>query len=243
MYEMTCRIRFSETDKTGRLSMNGLLRLFQDCGYEHALDRGFGSDFTRRTHCTWYLLSWEIEALDMPYAGEEVVLKTFIYDMQESLAKKSIAMYDRRGRCLAKGDTVWVYMNIERQEPSLLQEYADRWLPEDFGDRTDESTMRRRILIPQDGVMLTPCKINDYLLDTNGHANNVRLTELAMSIAGADDGRCRILRAEFKSQVEEGSTIHPYMRKDYHNNSMAITVVFCGERRIPKAAFYFSSPR
>lgn len=243
MYEMTCRIRFSETDKTGRLSMNGLLRLFQDCGYEHALDRGFGLGYTQTTRCTWYLLSWDIESIDMPYAGEEVVLKTFIYDMQESLAKKSIAMYDMGGKCLAKGDTVWVYMNIDLQKPVLPEKDAMGWLPEDFGERLDDPAPRRRIAVPQDGMRLTPYKVNEYLLDINGHANNVRLTELAMSMVGVDDGRCRTLRAEFKGQVVAGSTIYPYIRKDYHDNNIFITVVFCDEKRITRAVFYFSSPK
>ena len=110
MYEASYRVRFSETGKDGKMSMNGVLRLFQDCGYEHALDRGFDPDFTNRTHCTWYLISWNISIIDAPCAGDEIVLKTYIYDMQESLAKKYIAMYDKGGKCLAKADTVWVYM-------------------------------------------------------------------------------------------------------------------------------------
>lgn len=49
MYEASYRVRFSETGKDGKMSMNGVLRLFQDCGYEHALDRGFGP-ILRRGH-------------------------------------------------------------------------------------------------------------------------------------------------------------------------------------------------
>ena len=46
MYEMSCKVRFSETDRNGVMSMNGLLRLFQDVGYAHALERGFGLEYT-----------------------------------------------------------------------------------------------------------------------------------------------------------------------------------------------------
>ena len=54
----------------------------------------------------------------MPRAGEEITLRTCIYDMRASLAHKSIAMYDRGGGCLAVGDTMWVYVNVDRQEPA-----------------------------------------------------------------------------------------------------------------------------
>ena len=80
MYEMSCKVRFSETDRNGVMSMNGLLRLFQDVGYAHALERGFGLEYTGRTRCTWYLLSWQIEAFRMPRAGEEITLRTCIYE-------------------------------------------------------------------------------------------------------------------------------------------------------------------
>lgn len=243
MYEISCRVRFSETDKYGKMSMNGVLRLFQDCGYEHALDRGFGFDYTQRTHCTWYLISWDIEIIDAPHAGDEIVVKTYIYDMQESLAKKYIAMYDKNGKCLAKADTVWVYMNVDTQRPTIPDRNNMGWLPQDFGDRPDGNLPRKRIAMPSGGMKLGACKINDYMLDTNGHANNVRLTELAMSLVGADDGKCNYLRAEFKRQVIPGSTVNASVKKDYYDGHSTVTVVLSEFGKPENAVFYFSSPK
>lgn len=243
MYEASYRVRFSETGKDGKMSMNGVLRLFQDCGYEHALDRGFGPDFTKRTRCTWYLILWNISIIDAPCAGDEIVLKTYIYDMQESLAKKYIAMYDKCGKCLAKADTVWVYMNIDTQAPALPDRNDMGWLPQDFGDRSENDAPHQRIKVPQDGMKAGPYRINDYLLDTNGHANNVRLTEFAMSVAGADNGKCNYLRAEFKRQVMAGSAIIASIKKDYHDDCLTTTVVFSETGKQENAVFYFSSPK
>lgn len=78
----------------------------------------------------------EYTIIDAPCAGDEIVLKTYIYDMQESLAKKYIAMYDKCGKCLAKADTVWVYMNIDTQAPALP-------------DRNDMGWRRRTLAIDQ----------------------------------------------------------------------------------------------
>lgn len=227
MYTMEARIRLSETDRAGKLSMNGLLRLFQDCGYSHAQDRNFGLEYTKRTNCTWYLLSWQIHALNMPFVGETVQIRTCIYDKQASLAYKSIAMYNAAGECLAVGDTMWVYMNVLRQEPS--EPSGESWLPEDFGEKMEPSVfpvLSRRISVPQNfcGMeSMEPCRISPFLLDTNGHANNVRLTELAMRLCGADDG-CRHLRAEFKRQIKADSTVYPFMKRTEENGN--IVVVF-----------------
>ena len=74
MFWKKFEIRFSETDESGCLSMSGLLRLFQDVGYFHALARGRGNTPVRTSSGTvpapaenqkrtWYLLSWHIEAM------------------------------------------------------------------------------------------------------------------------------------------------------------------------------------
>lgn len=255
MYEMSCKVRFSETDRNGVMSMNGLLRLFQDVGYAHALERGFGLEYTGRTRCTWYLLSWQIEAFRMPRAGEEITLRTCIYDMRASLAHKSIAMYDRGGGCLAVGDTMWVYVNVDRQEPAEPDEdTAAGWLPEDFGGRIVENCrtedravpMSRRIRVPVDGKRLGDCVTEGYILDTNGHANNVRLTELAMRLAGADNGSCVRLRAEFKEQVKAQSVICPVLKTDVidcgdETGGMAVnTIAFKDTAGNVKAVFEFA---
>lgn len=208
MYSMNCRIRYSETDMTGRLSMNGLLRLFQDAGYNHAIDRNLGIEYTKRTGCTWYLLSWNIWSISMPAAGEWVTVSTYIYDYQASLAYKGIELRDGSGRLLAAGDTKWVYMDIERQEPAEAPE--GQWLEDDFGKKAEMPKVSRRIEVPNDMRMAEKVFVKPYLIDTNGHGNNVKLTELAMSVSGADGG-CERLRAEFKRQVRKGTFVYPYI--------------------------------
>lgn len=208
MYNMNCRIRYSETDSSGKLSMNGLLRLFQDVGYNHAIDRNLGMEYTKKTRCTWYLLSWQICSINMPSAGQEVIISTYLYDYQASLAYKSIVLKDLEGRLLAVGDTMWVYMNIDKQEPDVAPE--GQWLDTDFDKKAEMPPMSRRITVPKDLKLTEKQFIKPYLIDTNGHANNVKLTELAMSISGADAG-CSTLRAEFKKQVQKDTFIYPYI--------------------------------
>ncbi len=254
MYEMSCSVRFSETERNGVMSMDGLLRLFQDVGYAHALERGFGLDYTRRTRCTWYLLSWQINAFRMPRAGEKIRLATCIYDMRASLAHKSIAMYDAGGNCLALGDTMWVYMNVDRQEPVVPENIVGDalqgggvWLNEDFDRKIEPfgtnmpSSASRRIKMPADSTQMPPCRIEPYLLDTNGHANNVRLTEFAMRISGADNESCRGLRAEFKEQVKADSMVYPLIKKDRHDNETVTTIAFKNDADHTMAVFEFTA--
>lgn len=251
MYEFGCRIRFSEIDKSGRLSMHGLLRLFQDCGYNHAVDRGLGLEFTRKTNCTWYLLSWNIVKFEMPYVGQEVIIKTCIYDMQASIAKKSIAMYGTDGRMLAYGDTMWAYMDVSKMQPSIPD--AGLWLQTDFGSKIElkrelvqasdekyeeylEKIKSKRLRVIGQLKEIVTYPVTDYLLDVNEHANNVRLTELAMQAINVDYG-CSHLRAEFKSQVKQNTDIHVWVSDKAENGSKNRLVVFKSDSNEVMAVF------
>ena len=210
MFEHKTRIRFSEIDKTGRLSMHGLLSLFQDIGYQHALNKGQGMDYTLRTGCTWFLLHWNIEAVSMPSVGQEVYVKTCVYSQQSSLAQKSVWMEDMDGNILAKGDTMWAYFNVIEQHAA---HYAkENWWVEDFGEKVELTDKARRINLPKDLTALPQVMVDDYLLDTNEHANNVRLTELAMRLTGKDFGTTH-LRAEFREQSPAYKYIYPFTAK------------------------------
>ena len=95
--------------------------------------------------------------------------------------------------------------------------------------------------MPADSTQMPPCRIEPYLLDTNGHANNVRLTEFAMRISGADNESCRGLRAEFKEQVKADSMVYPLIKKDRHGNGTVTTIAFKNDADHTMAVFEFTA--
>lgn len=240
MFEQNCQIRFSEIDQTGHLSMEGLLRLFQDIGYAHAQERNLGTDYTREHHFTWYLLSWNIHAIDMPKLGEHVTMKTWFYKLQGTLARKNVMMYDDHGKCLAAADTMWVYIDVETQKPAMAP--AGQWPKEDFSDRSSlVSDGARRIPLICVGaepvIALPPKQVTAYLLDPNHHANNTKLVELAMHVSGISDMNCHVLKAEFKRQILPDITIYPYKEE----RDGEILVAFKDEDNQDYASFVFQA--
>ncbi len=237
MYTLNFRIRFSEIDSTGRLSMDGLLRLFQDVGYLHAQDRGLGVEFTERTRRTWYLLSWQIHKINMPFAGEDVIIETGIYNISGSLAKKSIVMKNKGGDILAVGDTMWAYVDIDKGLPVEMDD--ELWLKEDYTDHRDEHipVLSRRIKLYENMKAESQVQITPYYIDTNAHANNVRLTELAMQVCGYWDKDVAALRAEFKNQVKMDTVIYPYSYRD----DKEMTVVFSDSKGNTFSVFWFEA--
>lgn len=233
MYEIKHRIRYSETDFTGRLSMQGLLRIFQDCSYLHAEDRGLGVDFQTETRCAWFLLSWCIKLAEPPRLSEYVTVQTYFYYMHGSIAKKRISMKNKQGEELAYADTLWGYVDTQTEQPATCS--PELWDSTDFDVLPDGSAPEpRKIKMSSDTKKLGSFCVYPYLIDTNGHVNNVRFTELAMKLAGAEVG-CRFLRAEFLRQAFPDSIICP----EICTNGGRVAVSVNGTDGDPYAIFEF----
>ena len=60
MYTFDSRIRYSETDSEGKLTMASLINYFQDCSTFQSEDLGVGLEYFRENHMVWVLSSWQI---------------------------------------------------------------------------------------------------------------------------------------------------------------------------------------
>lgn len=58
MYAFDSRIRYSETDSEGYLTLDALLNYFQDCSTFHSEDVGLGIGYMKEIGQVWVLSSW-----------------------------------------------------------------------------------------------------------------------------------------------------------------------------------------
>lgn len=206
MYSWDTRVRFSETGPDGKLTMAGLLALFQDAGYQHAEDRGLGVSYTRAERKTYYLLSWNIAAYDMPPVGEQVRISTWFCRAAGPLAGKSLTMTGNDGRLLAVGNTRWVFMDLALGIPA--DPPAHLWGEEPLAPSVTLPPFPRRILMPGDATPGEPFPVSEADTDTNAHVNNVRFVALAARAAGIP-GNLRGLSAEYRRQARVGDLLCP----------------------------------
>ena len=200
------RIRYSETDATSSLSMSGLLRLLQDLNYLAVEDAGRGIGYQMAHRAAWYLLSWDVCLCDPPRLSDPYRFTASFYRRSGSLAKKYMTLHGCDGALLATADTRWAFVDTVTGEPLPCPE--DYFGDDPLTDPPKSEGSGARIRLPKDAVPLSPVTVGAYLIDENGHANTVRLTELAMALAGFDTG-CRRLRAEFLRQTREGDCLTP----------------------------------
>ena len=74
MYTFESRIRYSETDSEGKLTIASLINYFQDCSTFQAEELGLGLDYLKERHMVWVLSSWQIVAERYPKLCEKVTI-------------------------------------------------------------------------------------------------------------------------------------------------------------------------
>lgn len=60
MYTFGSRIRYSETDEYGKLTLTGIMNYLQDCSTFQSEDIGLGISYLTEHHQAWWLSSWQI---------------------------------------------------------------------------------------------------------------------------------------------------------------------------------------
>ena len=208
MYTFDSRIRFSETDSEGKLTLLGLLNYFQDCSTFHSEEVGLGLKFMKEKRLAWVLSSWQITTERYPELGEKVTIGTIPYGIRSFMGYRNFFMLDRQGNYLAKANSLWALINLESGKPvAASQEMLEGYRPEpqlemDYADR--------RIPVPQGGRILEPITVGPHLLDTNRHVNNGQYVAIAEDFLRQGQ-KIRQMRAEYKKQAFLGDVFHPYL--------------------------------
>ncbi len=209
MYSFFSRIRYSECDAEGRLSLIGLLNYFQDCSTQQSEDLGIGVEVLHRRGALWVVNSWQIDILRWPALGEKVEAVTIPYDIKGFFGKRNFCMKDENGEYLAKADSFWTYISDKtgsplRIPPDILNGYV-------MEEKLDMDYQGRKIDYPKDGAGAVKGKavpVTEYLLDANHHVNNGKYVEIATGFVREADNIDR-LRVEYRKQAFLGETMYP----------------------------------
>ena len=149
MYQFDSRVRYSETDEEGRLSLTGILNYFQDCSTFQSEDLGMGVRYLTEHGRAWWLTSWQIVIDRYPVLGEKIVISTWPYDFKGIYGYRNFTLQDQEGGYLARAASVWFFFDTVRQKPARIT-------PEDirgYGEAQPRLTMdyaSRKIALPEE---------------------------------------------------------------------------------------------
>ncbi|MBE5870246.1 MAG: acyl-[acyl-carrier-protein] thioesterase [Lachnospiraceae bacterium] len=214
MYQFETRIRYSEVDKNGRLTLPGMLNYFQDVCTFQSEDAGVGTLYLRRKGLAWVLNAWQIDILKTPVLCDAVQVATIPYDMKGFLGYRNFCMKDSRtGEVLAVANSIWTMMDLEKQRPCRVPEEIMQAY--ELSERLDMEYAKRKILLEGEGRKEGNIVVLAHHLDTNRHVNNGQYVQMAMDFLKPDTLVVR-MRAEYKKSAVLSDVIVPvvYERKD-----------------------------
>ena len=205
MYRLDSRIRYSETDEEGFLTMTGIINYFQDCSTFQSEDCGVGLEFLKNEHRAWLVSSWRIIADQYPRLGDRVQIVTWPYASKGIYGYRNFAILDKEGNYLVKASSVWFMCSTDTLLPVRVREedvapYGAEEPPLEMGEAP------RKIALPQTFIQGEPVTINRYHIDTNHHVNNAQYVDIARELvpSGTEIGE---IRAEYRKAAVLGDEI------------------------------------
>ena len=208
MYAFESRIRYSETDSEGYLTLDALLNYFQDCSTFHSEDVGLGIGYMKEIGQVWVLSAWQIVVSRYPKLGERVKIVTLPYELKAFLGYRNFAMLDEQGEYLAKANSLWSLLDVRTGKPVMVNEAMQKGYATD--EKLEMEYAPRKITVPQGGELQEPIVVKKHHLDTNHHVNNGQYVNIAMEYL-PDDFVIYQMRAEYKKQAFLDDVLYPYI--------------------------------
>ena len=206
MYTFESRVRYSETDCEGKLTMASLINYFQDCSTFQSEDLGLGLEYLKQRHLVWVLSSWQIVVDRYPKMGERVTIGTLPYEIKGFLGYRNFFMKEESGAYIARANSLWSLLNTETGRPAaVLEEMLKGY---QLSEKLDMDYAPRRIAIPGEGIVKEALVVKKHHLDTNHHVNNQQFIDMAMGYL-PDDFRVGQVRAEYKKQAFLNDVLTP----------------------------------
>ena len=109
MYTFDSRIRYSETDETGALSLLGVINYLQDCSTFQSEDIGLGVEYLEEKKRAWLLSSWRIVIDRYPVLGERIKIGTWATSSKGIYGYRDFVIMDQDGNYLVRAESIWFF--------------------------------------------------------------------------------------------------------------------------------------
>lgn len=228
MYCFKSRVRYSETDKNGFLTLQGILDYFQDASTFHSEDLGVGIEYLAKHNMLWVLSSWQIVVERYPKMGEEIEIVTFPYGFKGFFGLRNFYISDKEGQKIAYANSVWTLMDMSANRPSRpLTEMIEKY---ELEEKLQMEYAPRKIEMEGSGERQETIVVKTHHLDMNNHVNNGQYIGIALD-ALQREIPVKQMRAEYKKSAVLHDEMIPYIV----TNSDTIVVKLCDKNNEPFA--------
>lgn len=209
MYIFDGRIRYSEVDRSRRLTAEKTIDYFQDCTSFQSEDLGIGLDYMAERGIAWVINYWQIQFFRRPVMGEAVRIGTQPYEFKGLMGLRNFMMETRDGERLAVANSVWTLLDMEKMYPVRVpEEIIEKY---ELAPKLDMEYSPRKIAVPKGGGEIKEdVVVRRHHLDTNRHMNNAQYVHFAVMVLPVE-AEIRELRVEYRKQAMLGDAITPVL--------------------------------
>lgn len=206
MYELHSRVRYSEADQKGRLSVSGIMNYLQDCCTMQAEDLGIGLSYLAEHHIGWFVTSYQIKICkELPKVGEAIIVKTWPYRFRGMLGYRNFTIEDESGNIYIEADSLWILMDLDKLAPvRLSKEMLEAYT---IDPQLQGTWNLRKRTLPDEREVSYDFMVSRLHLDTNHHMNNAHYVEAARACLPEGDTLSEIYVEFRKSAVLEDHVI------------------------------------
>lgn len=213
MYTINGRVRYSETDHRGTLSLPAMINYFQDTTTFQSEDIGLGVEHMREQKRAWILSYWQIEIKKvMPGLGDKITVGTYSSGTEKFFGYRDFVMLDGAGELISRAHSVWINMDLEKGRPVRIR--PEDMEGYDIGEPFEDMDMSsRKIQTPETCEDRDAFPVVKSHIDTNEHVNNCQYIQMAMELL-PEDMEISQIRAEYRKSAVLGDVIYPKMAKE-----------------------------
>ena len=207
MYQFQSRIRYSETDPKGNLTIVGLINYLQDASTFHSGEIGYGLTYLMEHHWGWFITDWELHIHTLPRFADEITVRTWPVQFKGMFAYRNFVIENAEGECLVEAKSLWLLMDLTCVRPVRIpEEMAAAYGAEE----ALAGEWHGRKIALMDGVRETEpayaIEVMPVHLDTNGHMNNAYYIEIARDMLPKGK-KVYTIRTEYKKSAQLGDTL------------------------------------
>ena len=207
-YEFPGRVRYSEIDHHGTMTLPALINYFQDCSTFHSEAVGLGMERLKQDKKAWVLTYWQVIVSRYPKLGETITTGTFATEFKGLYGKRNFYMKDGNGEIVACANSLWAFMDLKKGRPVRPEvEHID---PYGVHEPLDMPYEGRKIAMPDSCEDYEPFPVRRYHIDTNEHVNNCQYVQMALEFLPAET-TVHQLRVDYKKSAVLGDIIYPRM--------------------------------
>jgi acyl-ACP thioesterase len=208
MYTFNSRVRYSETDEYGKLTLTGVMNYFQDCSTFQSEDIGKGITYLTAHHKAWWLTSWQIIIDRYPALGEEIEISTWPYEFKGFYGYRNFTICDKKGNYLVRANSIWFLFDTQKARPVKIQEEDIKGYYIGENKQLDMDYAPRKIKVMEPFAEAEPVTIGKHHIDTNHHVNNAQYVEIAREVL-PDEETIVELRVEYKKAAAFKDVVYP----------------------------------